>query len=93
MVAIAPALMANPKLLLLDEPSLGIALQIVRLIARSLVEINRGDGVPIVLHSCMTLSLLSYAYVLETGQVSLEGPSRADGQRSRAPARSGWMSF
>lgn len=79
MVAIGRALMAKPKLLLLDEPSLGIAPQIIRLIARSLVEINRKEGITIVLveqNSRMALALSSYAYVLETGQIALEGPSK-----------------
>lgn len=79
MVAIGRALMARPKLLLLDEPSLGIAPQIIRLIARSLVEINRNDGITIVLveqNSRMALALSSYAYVLETGHIALEGPSK-----------------
>ena len=79
MVAIGRALMARPRLLLLDEPSLGIAPQVVRLIARSLVEINRRDGITIVLveqNSRMALALSSYAYVLETGRVALEGPSK-----------------
>ncbi len=67
MVAIGRALMARPKLLLLDEPSLGIAPQIIRLIARSLVEINQREGITIVLveqNSRMALALSSYAYVL-----------------------------
>ena len=79
MVAIGRALMARPKLLLLDEPSLGIAPQIIRLIARSLIEINRNDGITIVLveqNSRMALALSSYAYVLETGRIALEGPSK-----------------
>ncbi len=79
MVAIGRALMAKPKLLLLDEPSLGIAPQVIRLIARSLIEINRKDGITIVLveqNSRMALALSSYAYVLETGHVALEGPSK-----------------
>lgn len=79
MVAIGRALMARPKLLLLDEPSLGIAPQIIRLIARSLVEINQRDGITIVLveqNSRMALALSSYAYVLETGKIALEGPSK-----------------
>lgn len=79
MVAIGRALMARPKLLLLDEPSLGIAPQVIRLIARSLLEINRNEGITIVLveqNSRMALALSSYAYVLETGKVALEGASR-----------------
>ncbi len=78
MVAIGRALMAKPRLLLLDEPSLGIAPQIIRIIARSLIEINTKEGITIVLveqNSRMALALSSYAYVLETGHVALEGPS------------------
>ena len=79
MVAIGRALMAKPKLLLLDEPSLGIAPLVIRLIARSLMEINRRDGLTIVLveqNSRMALALSTYAYVLETGHIALEGPSK-----------------
>lgn len=79
MVAIGRALMAKPKLLLLDEPSLGIAPLVIRLIARSLVEINRRDGITIVLveqNSRMALALSTYAYVLETGHIALEGQSK-----------------
>ena len=79
MVAIGRALMAKPKLLLLDEPSLGIAPQVIRIIARSLIEINSKEGITIVLveqNSRMALALSSYAYVLETGHIALEGPSK-----------------
>lgn len=80
MVAIGRALMAQPRLLLLDEPSLGIAPLVIRLIARSLVEINRKQGITIVLveqNSRMALALSRYAYVLETGHIALEGDSKA----------------
>jgi branched-chain amino acid transport system ATP-binding protein len=78
MVAMGRALMARPKLLLLDEPSLGLAPQIVREIARSILAVNREDGVTVVLveqNSRMALTLSSRAYVLETGRVALEGVS------------------
>ena len=79
MVAIGRALMAKPRLLLLDEPSLGIAPQVIRQIARALIEINRNDGVSILLveqNSRMALTISNHAYVLETGRVALRGPAR-----------------
>ena len=79
MVAIGRALMARPKLLLLDEPSLGIAPQIIRLIARSIIEINQKDKVTVVLveqNSRMALMVSQYAYVMETGRIALEGSSK-----------------
>jgi branched-chain amino acid transport system ATP-binding protein len=78
MVALGRALMSRPKLLLLDEPSLGLAPQVVREIARAILTINRDDGVSIVLveqNSRMALKLSRRAYVLETGRVALEGRS------------------
>jgi branched-chain amino acid transport system ATP-binding protein len=78
MVAIGRALMAKPRLLLLDEPSLGIAPQVVRAIAHSIVEINRKDGVTVVLveqNSRLALRISQRAYVLETGRVVLQGQS------------------
>ena len=79
MVAMGRALMARPKLLLLDEPSLGLAPQVVREIARAILAVNREDGVTVVLveqNSRMALTLSSHAYVLETGRVALEGASK-----------------
>jgi len=80
MVAIGRALMAAPRLLLLDEPSLGIAPQFIRQIARTILEINRDDGVTIMLveqNSRMALMISHYAYILATGRIELEGEARA----------------
>jgi branched-chain amino acid transport system ATP-binding protein len=78
MVAIGRALMARPKLLLMDEPSLGLAPQLIREIARSIRTINREDGVSVVLveqNSRMALKVSQRAYALATGGIALEGPS------------------
>lgn len=77
MLAIARALMARPKLLLLDEPSLGLAPQAVENIARIIRRINaEGTGVILVeQNAVMALELSDYAYVLEGGRAALEGPA------------------
>jgi branched-chain amino acid transport system ATP-binding protein len=77
MVALGRALMGRPRLLLLDEPSLGLAPMVVRDIARAIQEIN-SDGVTVLLveqNSRMALKLSSLTWVLETGRVALEGSS------------------
>jgi branched-chain amino acid transport system ATP-binding protein len=79
MMVIGRALMAKPKLLLLDEPSLGIAPKLVQDIARSIVAINRDEGVSVLLveqNSRMALSISNRAYALSTGSVVLQGPSK-----------------
>jgi branched-chain amino acid transport system ATP-binding protein len=77
MLAIGRALMARPRLLLLDEPSLGLSPVMVKEIGRIVLEINR-RGVPVILveqNAEMALRLASYGYVLETGRIALEGPA------------------
>lgn len=79
MVAISRALMAQPRLLLLDEPSLGLAPKLVREIARIVVEISRAGSLSTLLveqNANMALRLCDYAYVLENGVVALEGTGR-----------------
>jgi branched-chain amino acid transport system ATP-binding protein len=79
MMVIGRALMAKPKLLLLDEPSLGIAPKLVQDIARSIVAINRDEKVSVLLveqNSRMALSISNRAYALSTGSIVLQGPSR-----------------
>jgi branched-chain amino acid transport system ATP-binding protein len=78
MLAIARALMSRPRLLMLDEPSLGLAPIVVREIFRILGDLNENEGLSILVveqNATLALRSSSRAYVLEVGQVALEGPS------------------
>lgn len=79
MMVIGRALMARPRLLLLDEPSLGIAPKLVQDIARAIVAISRDEKVSVLLveqNSRMALSISSRAYAMATGSVVVEGQSK-----------------
>jgi len=79
MLAIGRALMAGPKLLMLDEPSLGLAPRLISTIFEKIVEINRTKGTAILLveqNARLALEISNHAYVLETGHIVMEGPSR-----------------
>ena len=78
MLAVARALMSRPKVIMMDEPSLGLAPIIVKGIFDIIREINK-QGVTVLLieqNANMALKVADYAYVLETGRVQLSGPGR-----------------
>mgnify|MGYP001571398142 FL=1 len=78
MLAIGRALMGEPQLLMLDEPSLGIAPKLISTIFEKIVEINQNHGITILLveqNANLALEISHHAYVLETGVVAMQGPS------------------
>ena len=80
MVAIGRALMANPSMILLDEPSMGLAPQLVKQIFEIVSQINKKEGVTILLaeqNTNMALQYAEYAYILENGRVVMEGPAKS----------------
>lgn len=79
MMVIGRALMSRPKVLLMDEPSLGIAPKLVQDIARSIVQINKEDKVSVILveqNSRMALKISQRAYAMQLGEVLLSGNSK-----------------
>ncbi|MDP7599503.1 MAG: ABC transporter ATP-binding protein [Acidimicrobiales bacterium] len=77
MLAIGRALMVNPKLLILDEPSLGLAPKLVAQIRDIIVDINKA-GTSVLLieqNAVMALSIADYGYIMETGKIVMDGPA------------------
>ena len=80
MIAIGRALMAHPTMILLDEPSMGLAPQLVKQIFEIVAEINRKEGVTILLaeqNTNVALQYAEYAYILENGRVVMEGSAES----------------
>ncbi|NJO56619.1 MAG: ATP-binding cassette domain-containing protein, partial [Rhodospirillales bacterium] len=78
MLAIARALMSRPRLLLLDEPSLGLAPMLVKQIFHIIEEINRSEGVTVFLveqNAHHALAIAHHGYVLVNGEVGMSGPA------------------
>ncbi|HAO80140.1 MAG TPA: ABC transporter ATP-binding protein [Verrucomicrobia subdivision 3 bacterium] len=86
MLAIGRALMSQPKFLMLDEPSLGLAPLLVKTIFEKIVEINRERGLTILLveqNANRALEISNFGYVLETGKITLQGDSGSLRQNSQ----------
>jgi len=94
MLAIARALMLRPRLLLLDEPSFGLAPKVVAGIFEILREINREAGVAMLLveqNAAMALDLADHAFLLETGRIAMRGEARA--LRDDAAVRRAYLGY
>ena len=82
MLAVGRALMLRPRLMLLDEPSFGLAPLIVEELFAILRQVNRDTGVAMLIveqNAALALELAEHAYLLETGRIVMDGPSEAIG--------------
>lgn len=79
MLAIGRALMSDPKLLLLDEPSMGLAPNIVELVFETVEKVHKEQDLPVIVveqNAEISLSIADYAYVLEVGKLALQGTGK-----------------
>ena len=79
MLAVSRALMSRPKLLMMDEPSLGLAPLIIKDIFAIIQRVNQEEHLPVLLieqNANFALAVADYAYVLETGTIQLEGTGK-----------------
>jgi branched-chain amino acid transport system ATP-binding protein len=88
MLAMGRALMARPRLLMLDEPSMGLAPLVVQEVLGLVVEINKGGTTVLLVeqNARQALAIADYAYVLETGKVALHGPAKELARDARVAA-------
>jgi branched-chain amino acid transport system ATP-binding protein len=94
MVAIGRALMARPRVLMLDEPSLGLAPQIVESIFDTILKLNAERGLTVLLveqNAQLALSTARYGYIMENGRIVLDGPSER--LRSNADVQEFYLGF
>jgi branched-chain amino acid transport system ATP-binding protein len=94
MVAIGRALMGRPRLLMLDEPSLGLAPQIVESIFETIIGLNRGEGMTVLLveqNAQLALQVASFGYIIENGRIVLDGP--ADKLRANNDVQEFYLGF
>ena len=85
MLAIAQALMARPKLLLLDEPSMGLAPVIVQEVYRAILGLKAEGTTPLLVEpfACTALEVADYAYVMDRGSIVVQGTPAELGQDAR----------
>jgi branched-chain amino acid transport system ATP-binding protein len=94
MLALGRALMARPRLLMLDEPSLGLAPLVVREIFRTIRELNEREGLTVLVveqNANLALDASQRAYVLEAGRVAVEGS--ADELRRNESVRRSYLGY
>jgi ABC-type antimicrobial peptide transport system ATPase subunit len=95
MLALGRALMGRPRLLMLDEPSLGRAPIAIEQVFNKILELNKRTGLAVLVeqNSAMALEVAARAFVLETGEITLSGPSAAlaDDPRIREAYLRGWQ--